>query len=294
MDNSLELSLKDFLQTLNEVNDSVALDNITRDLNVFVKRIQTGEYLNTDFIARQTFDTPRRVHEFFNYLNGYYQGSLLWQSLIGLVDLHETSTIMDWCSGLSPRIELALRSLSYSGRLIMVDSNLQSQQRLKSLVEMLGVDYDLDFIAEDLYLMKSHYKADLITGNHIMDDLLLNEYCLMTGNSLFDLYGDEHEFTLATQMIMSYVSLDTFCHKLSNTINSHLASEGTMILTHYFGVTEKALGLKEWSDWVGNVLLRLKSELLSVAFTPIDCSMVKVDGVVCMLRSPIKADKNVD
>jgi hypothetical protein len=234
------------------------------------------------------------VHEFFNYLNGYYQGSLLWQSLIGLVDLHETSTIMDWCSGLSPRIELALRSLGYSGRLIMVDSNLQSQQRLKSLVEMLGVDYDLDFIAEDLYLMKPDYKADLITGNHIIDDLLLNEYCCMTGDSLFDLYGDEHKFTLAAQMIMSDVPVDAFCRKLSNTINSHLASDGTVILTHYFGVTEKALGLKEWSDWVGNVLLRLKSELLSVDYIPIDYSTINVDGVICMLRSPIRADKNVD
>ena len=246
-------------------------DNIARDISLLVSRIRSKEYENTDILNRQSFDTCRRTFEFFNYLIGYYNQATDWVNLLKQIPIDTINSICDLCPGSSPKVEWALQRLGYDKCLTIVDKDRIAVTQMKVLLNVFAANYSTDFHQLDLFVAEGKY--DLITANHIFDDLILNEFCLSRSIDLRVLYSDEKQFQLAIDEIQrTKNSMDMAC-QLRDFLQRHLESGGYVIMTHYVGLTEQALQLQDWSEWVYQIMGQLYVLLIEGGYLRIDSQM---------------------
>lgn len=242
--------IKDYL-TIN--TGTMEAENIEKDLSFFVSRIKTGEYKNTDIMSRQSFDTMRRTYEFFNYLIGYHQHSCEWAKILELIPIEKLNSICDFCSGHSPKVQWALRKLKYKNKHFIVDQDELSISQMRTLLNILEVGYETTFIQDDLFSLKGKY--DLITANHIFDDIVLNDFCIKSQKPLRSLYASEQLFCESVDSIQKTYNQQIYANKLVILINSCLNNSGYIIMTHYSGITETALQLDSWTNWAYKIML---------------------------------------
>jgi hypothetical protein len=263
MNNYLDL----IARSLIEIDDKIEFENIQRDLEMLYLRIQSQEYKNTDFLNRQEFDTPRRTYEFFNYLQGYYKHSCDWALLLKKIPLEKMATIFDFCPGSSPKIQWALKILNYQQRIFIFDNDPIACDQMKLLLNILAVNYEYTFLQQDIFY-NHHEQADLITANHIFDDLVLNDYCQRNAMNIRSIYGSEKLLRSAIQDIPNHFNKNSFLNNLIHAINQKLKQDGYLIMTHYFGLTEKALNLSDWSKWIQQLLTDVYQAFLDFNYSP--------------------------
>lgn len=241
---------------LDQIKDKVELENILRDIEVLCCRIESQEYKNTDFLGRQQFDTPRRTYEFVNYFIGYYEQSLAWVSILKKIPLNEIKIIFDFCAGRAPKVQWALKQLDYRDKLFIFDKDKTACQQLSLFLSILQVNYQYLFIDQDIYQLHSE-QADLITANHVLDDLVLDDYCKIKKIPLATVYNSEEIFRIMIQDIPKNLDVEKFCARVFQAIHLKLKNQGYVIMNHYLSVTEKALNLREWSAWILVLLTQL-------------------------------------
>lgn len=257
----------DFIKNHAQQASGIELENISRDLSLFVSRIKTGEYKNTDFLKRQSFDTPRRVHEFFNYLIGYYNQASDWVSILKQVPLRELQSICDLCPGSSPKVQWALQRLNYGNKLAIVDQDLIAIEQMQVLLKIFQANYNVAFLPVDIFSLSDTY--DLVTANHIIDDLVLYNYCIKNKVQLRSLYGDEALFIKATNHILNNEDKSHLANELATLFDRILKEKGYLIMVQYAGLTEKALQLEAWCDWNYQIMLHVYELLMDKKYQSI-------------------------
>lgn len=255
------------LNTLvNHIQDSMERENVLRDIDMMCLRIINQEYKNTDFLNRQDFDVLRRTHEFFNYLLGYHQQSLVWKEILSKIPLTTIHRTFDFCPGAAPKIEWGLESLNYQGELYIFDLDHIACEQIKLLLAILKISYPVYFIQNDIFLPFDK-TADLITANHILDDLVLNYYCQLKGLNLRSLYASEEEFKSSVEKILD-IELEFICDAFYKCVDQKLNSNGYFILAHYPSLTERVLNLSKWSDKIGQMMQTIYDLFVDVGYEP--------------------------
>jgi hypothetical protein len=259
--------LKRIAKLLTEINNPVELDNIQRDLEMLCLRIESHEYCNTDFLNRQDFDTQRRTYEFFNYLLGYYHHSITWATVLKKIPLADLEVIFDFCPGGTPKIQWALRHLNYHKRLYIFDKDQVACEQVNLLLNILNVAYDFSFVQQDIFEPYS-LSADLITANHIFDDLALDNYSKLKNIELRLVYSSEKLFRKVIQDIPHTLDTEAFCNRLFQTVDDKLKQNGYLIMSHYLGLTERALNFLEWSNWILKLMENLYDMFINRGYYP--------------------------
>ena len=257
-------------------DNSMERDNIYRDLSLMMSRIKSGEYRDTDFSARNQFDTLRRTYEFFNYLIGYSEQAKFWQALIKQVDLDSHSRVCDLCPGSAPKVELALIKENFSGTLVIADQDPIANHQMKIILDIFSPCYTYSFKERNVFSLKSQY--DLITANHVFDDLLLYEYSQSSRLSLRDLYESEPLFSDITMQIMNNKECAlNMMSKVYKLIKRCLKKKGYFMMTHYLGLTESALNLLDWSIFVYRIMREIFGRFIDEQYQIIDKHLPSAD-----------------
>jgi hypothetical protein len=250
---------------LDSSNDKVEKENICRDLSLFISRIQSKEYQHTDILSRQTFDTPRRTFEFFNYLISYFEQASHWVGILKQIPMQRIKRVIDFCPGSSPKVQWALQRLHYTQHLSIVDNDVLALNQLKVLLKIFDAPYQATFIHSDIFSVPGKY--DLVTANHIFDDLVLNEFCVAHHLVLRKLYADEKLFKDALDKIQANNIPIEFIDRFVRFIDERVQDNGYLVMTHYLGLTECALNLKAWSLWIKKIMDIIYESFLGQGYT---------------------------
>jgi len=244
--------------------DTFAYDNLMNDLKHIHLRLKTNMYAESDYEKRDIFDVPRRTEEFLRYFSGYDEQGEFWASILKPLITTKTKTILDVCPGWAPKIELGLWKLRFKGTTHLVDYNPSSLSSIESYLKMIGSDLKLVNHNDNFFYLKSLPQMDLIVGNHIVDDLLLHEYCEKSQVMITSLYESENAMLKATEEILKLGMIDqkVFADSVSQVIISLMKQNSYIVLSQYKGLFERTHRLTEWSNFVGEIFRHIESNLL--------------------------------
>lgn len=226
----------------------VEKNNIQRDLQLISSAINSGEYLSTEMLNRNRFDTQKRTYEFFTYIEGYYNQAKQWQTILQQIITENTQTVLDIGPGFSPKIELALQRLDFKGKVSVLDKSSAALSGLKKFLALMSIPFDLDVICEDLYAVQQR-SFDLVAANHLFDDLLLDGFCSDHNRPIVDIYENEANLVSITNDIICNFDFENLSQKLSQSFPRLVSEGGHLLFRHYQGITEMALNLESWFEF---------------------------------------------
>ncbi|KTD57425.1 hypothetical protein [Legionella shakespearei] len=245
-------------------------ENIKRDLQLVSNTIDSGEYQSTELLNRNRFDTQKRTYEFFSYIKGYYEQATHWKMMLQNIISENTLSILDIGPGFSPKIELALKLLNFKGNLTVLDKSESALNGLKDILALSGIPFKLNCICDDLFLVQSA-TYDVVTANHLFDDLMLDGFCRAQGRSLVEVYESEGSMIRTTHEIINAFDTQELEECIDQCFNSLVRPGGYLLLRHYQGITEKALELEQWYEFItrffNKVICRLTNEAFSLRET---------------------------
>jgi hypothetical protein len=268
-DNALFLILSKIERQTQRCSD-IEKENIKRDLQLISSTIDSGEYQSTELLNRNRFDTQKRTYEFFSYIKGYYEQAAHWKMMLQNIVNENTLSILDIGPGFSPKIELALKLLNFKGNLTVLDKSESALSGLKDILALSGTPFKLNCICDDLFLVQTT-PYDVVTANHLFDDLMLDGFCRAQGRSLVEVYESESSMIHITQEIINTFDTQELEKCLYHCFNSLVRPGGYLLLRHYQGITEKALELEQWYEFItrffNKVIYRLTNEAFSLLET---------------------------
>lgn len=255
------------IQSSEKVMTEHELNNVIHDLQEVEDRLHAGHYQHSDYLARNTYDIPRRTEEFLIYMQGYQQVAFTWTKILTPLINKNTKHVLDLCPGWAPKIELALHHLGFSGTVHLWDVDTTSTKRVMDYMDLFKPNYKLSQIKTDLFTSTSNIKSDVIVANHIIDDLLLHEYCKQNQSELSILYGSETEmFAAVTKIINTKKFQREIINKLVKVIEKNLADGGFIIISQYAGLFEKANKLDTWVLLCKEIMKLTRDELVSKGY----------------------------
>ncbi len=110
---------------------------------------------------------------------------------------------------------------------------------------------------------------DLIVGNHIIDDLLLHEYCEGKNIKITTLYESEVKMEKATESIMKLGMIDQekFVKSVCQVVTTLMKPNSFFVLSQYRGLFERAHQLTDWSNFVEKIFNNIENNLLKAGLT---------------------------
>jgi hypothetical protein len=208
----------------------------------------------------------------------YYQYCVeTWQEILARVDFSSIHTILDLCPGWAPKIELALLSTTFKGTVYAVDLNREHLSIFHKLIDPFIKSFAVKTLERDILkinTMKENYRADLIIGNHVLDDILIMGYCesenvpyaeMLTNpainNNTWEYLARK---THLTQKITS---------KLTSFIDCTLSDGGTLLLSQYPSYPEKLAHNFKSQQILRHMEKQLSENLQQLKYTEVTSSL---------------------
>lgn len=98
-----------------------------------------------------------------------------WEQALQLVQFPLDGVIAEFGPGISPKIQLALKSTPFMGKLALVDTNQQALAVQNIVAGLSRPNFEVETFQENLFDIPFD-RFDLITANHLIDDLVAVEY----------------------------------------------------------------------------------------------------------------------
>lgn len=189
-----------------------------------------------------------------------------WTHVLNALNISSSKTIWDICCGWSPKIELALTHTDFRGTVYCIDESATALREHKKFITLLHVNYDIRYKQSDiLHHTQIHVpKPGLIIGNHILDDLLIQKYCVTHHTDQFALFSKPDRLIQAWDTILDNdmemsKTLDKFVYFLVQN-----STKGTIIaLTHYLGYQERLFQYPTNDKAYQNLLLTIQEKLMA-------------------------------
>lgn len=282
MNNNVIKGLLSQLESYSATLSCTEKENVTRDLKLMLSFIDSGEYQSTELLHRNRFDTQKRTYEFFSYIKGYFQQATQWQAFLKHMPLESMSSILDIGPGFSPKVELALKLAGFKGHLMVLDKSESALIGLQDFLKMVDLPFELSVICDDLYAIK-HLHFNLVTANHLFDDLLMDAYCTLKQLPLTYLYESETRVLEVTAEITQSFDTTPLTHKLAFALGDLVCEHGFLLLRHYQGLTEKALAMNNWYAFVTLFFQKVLDELQCSGFNLLE----RKDGFVLLEKKSL-------
>jgi hypothetical protein len=188
-----------------------------------------------------------------------------WKIIIQKLPIENFHTIYDLCSGWSVKIELALLKSHFQGLAIIFDKSPLALSIHHQFLQQFCLPYKTGYITDNIIHREiTVQKADCIIGNHIIDDLLLEEYCRIKLTTATSLFSDPQSLSGIWNEILNdgYISqyvIDQLCRFLTG----HIKPNGFIAISHYLGYQECLYHYPQNIKKYNLLLSSLKSKLMS-------------------------------
>jgi len=169
--------LKKIIKIIEEKKlSSKEIERLEEDVLVIQKRLETGEYKVRSFSPKSSFDYQQRTDEFYGYLKDYCLAGQTFFKLFEKISSKRPSKVLELCPGWAPKVALGLYYFDFRGKYFLADKNTHSVQKMIEFMALFKTSYKIKEEQKDIFSLSGKY--DWIVGNHILDDLILNEHCL--------------------------------------------------------------------------------------------------------------------
>lgn len=178
----------------------------------------------------------------------YYQYCTeTWENIFAQFDFRKIKSIIDFCPGWSPKLELALLNTNFSGTLYAIDKSADNLDIFRSLIDPFPKKFTLKCLNADIVNLGDGFanlSADLILANHIVDDMLMAEF-LKGSHSEIELFENQ---TLMQQAWLKILKQESCFLEIENKLREIIAKRlnpgGYLLLAQYLGYQENLYGLK--------------------------------------------------
>lgn len=259
------------------VNLSLEFDQVLCDLERERYRYidQSGSEGVVNILNRNRFNYRVRNEEFFHYFQSCAAFSHVWKQLLEPLKLSLFENIIDLCPGAFPKIELGLHYLGYRGAITAIDNDCNCLDQLIAYQKFFMPELNLECLNSDVYSAGKTLKAQLVTGNHILDDLVISDFCYNNCLSYSHLYQTEEVFLEHIFHIQNYFDQhqSRLANKISKMILSLIEEGGVAVLTQYPSVVEYKYNLSKWSERMVAFLNLIKDRIITFGYTDISSDL---------------------
>jgi hypothetical protein len=154
-------------------------------------RVRSGQYKIASFNANR-LNAPERARDLLSEVGFYSDVGRRWCELFSGIGLSTDAVVVDLCPGMAPKVELGLYYWGFKGTLIAVDKDADALRNLSAFLNLFQPRFEVQLEKVDIFSTEQFGGApDLVVGNHILDDIIVDRYALRYGFDPFQLYLSE-------------------------------------------------------------------------------------------------------
>lgn len=250
------------LEISNSTLSNIEIDRLKQDLSHVQARVKNQEYLKYNPNPNH-FNIPDRWQTFMTEIDFYSGLGKTWQQIFKHLPLHEIHSAIDLCPGPAPKIELGLLYSSFKGHVTLINNCSESLEQNNRFLKLFSPQFTFSSKSLSIFDLDS-LNADLIAGNHIIDDLFLWEYCQLNELDLNEIYQNETCLESFWNWIhhQKNIYLEELTKKLFKTIDRNLKIGGFCVLTQYASYMETLFKREDISSFFVESLENLKNIFL--------------------------------
>lgn len=161
-----------------------------------------------------------------------------WTRILLRLLTPDTKTVYDLCCGWSPKIEMALLSTQFNGTVCAVDISRPALLLHRNYMHLFRPKFRVRYGPHDILGTGNLRlpKADLIIGNHILDDLLLRAYSLTVQTPDYELFEKPEILESVWKTILKDTARTAkVIRQFVAFTGAHLADGGILALSQYPG-----------------------------------------------------------
>lgn len=172
---------------------TLELERVGRDLRLLVERLRTREYLRTSFNKRNLLNIIDRTEEIFSDLAFFSSVGRMWQDILKKINIPAKGKVLDIGCGFFPKVELGLLYSGFQGSVTLLDANAKALGGAGRFLEFLHIPFKYRVTSRSIWQV-CKIRFDLIAANHVLDDLVLADYCRRRRLNLKNIYSSEDLF----------------------------------------------------------------------------------------------------
>jgi hypothetical protein len=201
-------------------------------------------------------------------LDYYLHCAETWTAILTALNIQSMHTIYDLCSGWSVKVELALLKTNFNGTVYCVDESSKALSVHKRYMHLFKpsykIHYDIFDILSDNTKRISVSHPDLIIGNHIIDDLLLYNYCMGHNTDQFSVFSKPDSLqTIWKEILEDSHNVNRTIERLVRFLVAHCDEDTMLALTHYTGYQDRLWKYPSNNLLYQSLLHILQKQLLS-------------------------------
>jgi len=218
---------------------------LTRDLERVELRVRNGEYEKSPF-EDNVLNLPDRTHQVTVEAEFMAAVGRSWTRLLAPLGLAAATRVIDLGPGWAPKVELALYYGKFTGQAVLINQDAEAMATLRRFLSIFDLPFSLESVCEDLFSWQGE-AGDLVLGNHLLDDLVIDEYCREAGVDPGGLYARESAFRGAWEAILRRPSgqSEALAERLAAVVARLTRPGGHAVFVQYPSYAERTLGLTD-------------------------------------------------
>jgi hypothetical protein len=246
---------------------SIEKKRLQEDLETIYARLSKREYTIGGFSTNK-FDVPDKTLEVFVNIDYYGKIGRTWARIFKELSVSRFHSIADICPGYTPKVELGLYYARYSGSVEVIDADKQSLIRLVAFMSVFRPEFKLHVSRKNIFA-PSTVSYDVVTANHVLDDVILWHFARKLGVTLDEIYGSEQTYIRTWKQILSNKekNIREITPLLVRSFDSLVRKGGFLCLAHYSSYTDRMLNQRKAYFFTQTVFHRVTDELASLGYT---------------------------
>lgn len=245
----------------------IEYERFARDLQLTMNRLESREYRQTSFRPRNMLTIPDRTEEIFQDILFFWSVGKIWCEIFNKLKISNKSSVLDFCPGYFPKVELGLYYAGFKGAVTMIEQDRIALKYSNKFLLFFDSKFEVRYCHGSLWSQQRNSGYDLIVANHAIDDLLLAEFCNLSEIPLSVAYQEERLYSECWSSIVSNPSwIKTFVVSLSKKLNYLVSSNGKIVLLDYPGFSHRSLKQRRLVNCVRKCQRLLKVELDAMGY----------------------------
>jgi hypothetical protein len=285
--------LKELAKSIKQLQSKVSTLNLSRieterlnqEILLIEKRLCAREYKKSSFNTN-VLNIPDRVKELSDDLVFLTSIGKIWAEIFLLLP-NKKYSILDIGPGYFPKIELGLYYNNFRGTVTLLDNNNSALIGADSFLKFFNIKFQTKKFKKDIW-SKHSVKYDLIVANHLIDDLLLSQFCTKNKIPIKHLYTKEESFVNAWKQIVYDKKLSAeLINRFSAQLNQLTKNSGYIILLDYPSHSHKSLKL----HFIFSLVKEFKNNLFS-KLKPLGFKAMKLPPKFVLASGNLKLNKS--
>ncbi|RYE90768.1 MAG: hypothetical protein EOO75_09705, partial [Myxococcales bacterium] len=216
---------------------------LTRDLERVELRLRQGDYERSPF-EDNVLNLPDRTHQTTVEVEFMAAVGRSWARLLAPLGLAQAHRAVDLGPGWAPKVELGLYHGGFRGHAVLVNQDAAALATLLRFLTLLKLEFTLETAPADLFTWAGP-AGDLVLGNHLLDDLVLDQHCRREGVDPASLYARESSFREAWASILGRPAHESreLAARLADAVARLTLPGGHAAFVQYPSYAERQLGL---------------------------------------------------